>query len=184
MKIRLSAPLQNDSIVDGTGIRAVIWTQGCSHNCEGCHNPSTHSFKDGFLKDIDELNKEIDNLELIDGITLSGGDPFFQIKPSLQIAKHAQEKGLNVWAYSGFTFEQLQDMSKKNKDLEELLKNIDVLIDGKFELENKKLALNFRGSTNQRIIDVKKSLKQNKAIEIKKYDKTKIKRTRYNHLYI
>ncbi len=184
MKIRLSAPLQGDSIVDGPGIRAVIWTQGCSHNCEGCHNPSTHSFKDGFLKDINELNEEIKNLDLIDGITLSGGDPFFQIKESLEIAKYAKKIELNVWAYSGFTFEQLLKMKQTNKQLDELLKNIDVIVDGKFEIKNKKLSLNFRGSTNQRIINVKKSLKENKTCQIKKYDNTQIKKTSHKHIYV
>lgn len=184
MKIRLSAEIQNDSIVDGPGIRAVIWTQGCSHNCPGCHNPNTHSFNNGFLKETDELIEELETFEMIDGITLSGGDPFFQIKELLPIVKYAKKRKLNVWAYTGFTFEELLKMMKIKKDLKEFLNNIDVLVDGKFELENKSLELNFRGSTNQRIIDVKKSLKQKKVCIIKKYDKTKIKKPKYSHLYV
>lgn len=183
MKIRLSAPLQGDSIVDGPGIRAVIWTQGCSHNCKGCHNPETHDFKGGFLKDINELNKEIDDLSLIDGITFSGGDPFFQIKECLEIAKHAKKKKLNIWAYSGFTFEQLLKMSLINKDLKEFLNLIDVLVDGKFVLEKRSLELNFRGSTNQRIINMKKSLKDGKAHTFRKYDKRNVKQPKYNNLF-
>lgn len=184
MKIRLSAPLQADSIVDGPGIRAVIWTQGCGHKCPGCHNPETHSFKAGFLKDIEELKQEIDDCSLIDGITLSGGDPFFQPEASLELAKYAKEKGLNVWAYSGFTFEELLLISKTKKVMRDLLENIDVLVDGKFVLEKKSLELNFRGSTNQRIVNVEKSLKQEKVCTIKKYDRNRIKKPKYSHLYV
>ena len=75
MKIRLASDLQSDSIVDGEGIRTVIWTQGCSHNCPGCHNPATHDFKGGFLTDTDEINKELSSLKAQTGITFSGGDP-------------------------------------------------------------------------------------------------------------
>ena len=164
MKIRLSGDIQPDSIVDGEGIRTVIWTQGCSHNCPGCHNPSTHDFNGGFEVDVSEVLDKLDTLEYQDGITLSGGDPFFQIKPCLEIAKHAKSLGLSVWAYTGFTFEKLLDMIKNNNDLKELLNNIDILIDGKFELDKKSLNCKFRGSTNQRIIEVKPSLEQNKVI--------------------
>ena len=115
---------------------------------------------------------------------LSGGDPFFQPEASLELAKHAKNKKLNVWAYSGFTFDQLLLASKEKPVIKELLENIDVLVDGKFILEKRSLELNFRGSTNQRIIDVKKSLKQNKVCSIKKYDKTKIKKTVYKNLYV
>ncbi len=166
MKIRLADDILTDSIVDGEGLRSVIWTQGCSHNCKGCHNPETHDFNKGVLKDVEFVKEKIKNLNLQDGITLSGGDPFFQIKPCLEIAKFAKKQGLNVWAYTGFTFEDLL----KNKDAVELLKQIDVLVDGKFELEKKSLNLKFRGSSNQRIINVAKSLKDGKVRQIKKYD--------------
>ena len=169
MTIRLAGPIQPDSIVDGEGIRTVIWTQGCSHNCLGCHNPETHSFTGGYEVDIEDVLNEIDNLEYQDGITLSGGDPFFQIKPCSVIAKYAHQKGLNVWAYTGFTFEQLLLMMKNNPDLVELLSNIDILIDGKFDINKKSLNCKFRGSTNQRVIDVSKSLKNNKVVIVKKY---------------
>lgn len=169
MKIRLSGDIQTDSIVDGEGIRTVIWTQGCSHNCEGCHNPKTHSFDDGILMDVDELLKQIDSLEYQDGITLSGGDPFFQVKPCILIAKRAKKNGLNVWAYTGFTFDELIKMKESNEDLNELLKYIDVIVDGKFDINKKSLNCKFRGSTNQRIIDVQKSLKDNKVILVEKY---------------
>ena len=168
MKIRLAdKKILTDSIVDGEGLRAVIWTQGCSHNCKGCHNPETHSFKKGFLVEIEDIKNEIKKLDFQDGITLSGGDPFFQSKESLEIAKFAKEQGLNVWAYTGFLFEDLL----KLEDAKKLLSYIDVLVDGKFELEKKSFNIKFRGSTNQRIINVPKSLKDGKTRTIKKYDK-------------
>ena len=93
MKIRLADDkLLTDSIVDGEGLRAVIWTQGCSHNCEGCHNPETHDFNKGVLKDVEEIKSLIKELTLQDGITLSGGDPFFQPEACTEIAKYAQER--------------------------------------------------------------------------------------------
>jgi len=131
MKIRLSSPIQSDSIVDGEGIRSVIWTQGCSHNCKGCHNPETHDFNQGFEIDTDEIKKQISQIEFQDGITLSGGDPFFQAEASLDIAQFCKENGLNVWCYTGFTFEQLNTMSKANPNIKGLLENIDVLVDRK-----------------------------------------------------
>ncbi len=170
MKIRLaSKELLVDSIVDGEGLRSVIWTQGCSHHCKECHNPETWDFNTGTLVDIEDIKKEIDNLSLQDGITLSGGDPFFQAKACTEIAKYAKEKGLNVWAYTGFLFENLL----KVEDMKELLKYVDVLVDGPFILEQRSLTLSYRGSSNQRIINVPKSLKDGKVHQIKKYDRKK-----------
>lgn len=169
MQIRLAAPIQIDSVVDGEGIRAVIWTQGCPHNCLGCHNPGTHDFKGGYLEDVETLKKEIDALEGQDGITFSGGDPLMQIDACLELAKHSKKRGLNVWCYTGFTFEQLLIMSKTNNALVELLNNIDVLVDGKFDLAKKSFEAPFRGSTNQRVLDCKESIKQQMPIEIEEY---------------
>ena len=104
MKIRLAAPLQNDSVVDGFGVRTVIWTQGCAHNCPFCHNPGTHDFNGGKEFTLDEIYEELDNLPKQDGITLSGGDPLYQIDAVTEIAKYAKKKGLNIWCYTGFTF--------------------------------------------------------------------------------
>lgn len=171
MKIRLAAYLQPDSIVDGEGIRTVIWTQGCPHSCLGCHNPETHDVEGGALVDLEEVEKIIDSLEGQDGITFSGGDPFMQPKECSLVAKYSRKKGYNIWAYTGFTFEQLLTLSEKKPEIMEFLKEIDVLIDGKFEIRNKSYSCLFRGSSNQRIIDVKTSLKKKKAIIIDKYDK-------------
>jgi len=164
MKIRLASELQIDSIVDGFGIRTVIWTQGCSHNCPGCHNPSTHSFKEGFLKDINELKQELEQLQFQDGVTFSGGDPFFQPKECAELASFIHGIGMNIWCYTGFTFEELLESS--NKNIKNFLEQIDILVDGKFEISKRNLDLKFRGSSNQRIIDVKESLKQKKVIEL------------------
>ena len=165
MQIRLASELQPDSIVDGEGIRTVIWTQGCSHNCKGCHNPSTHDFKGGFLKTTDEINKELSSLEGQTGITFSGGDPLFQVEACTEIAKYARSIGLDVWCYTGFTFDELI----KNKKNTEFLKYVDVLVDGKFIIEERSLNLDFRGSCNQRIIDVPASLEKKEVVLIPKY---------------
>jgi len=170
MKIRLASQIEQDSIVDGEGLRTVIWTQGCSHNCPGCHNPSTHDFNGGFEVQIDDIKKQLQLLKYQDGITLSGGDPFFQAEACLEIAKYAHALNLNVWCYTGFTFEQLIKLSKSKKVILDFLKQIDVLIDGRFILSEKSLNIKFRGSKNQRIIDVKKSLELGYVCCIDKYD--------------
>ena len=169
-KIRLAAPLQTDSIVDGKGLRAVLWTQGCIHNCEGCHNKETHDLKGGYLEDIQNIKNDILALEYHDGITLSGGDPFMQINPCLEIAKFAHSNNLNVWCYTGYTFEELLELAKTNEKIIPFLEEIDVLVDGKFILKEKTFNAIFRGSSNQRIIDVKKSLENSKPIIVKEYE--------------
>lgn len=164
MQIRLASEMTYDSIVDGEGIRTVIWTQGCIHNCPGCHNPHTHSFSEGFLKDVELVCDEIAEIEFHDGITLSGGDPFCQIDACLEIAKFCQNKGLNVWCYTGYKMEFLLERCKKEKKLKEFLENIDVLVDSPFIMELKSYNVPFRGSSNQRLIDSKNSVKLNKVV--------------------
>ena len=180
MKIRLATPiLLEDSIVDGEGIRTVIWTQGCAHKCPGCHNPQTHSFEDGFELDIEEVKEQIDELEGQDGITFSGGDPFYQVEVCLELAKYIKSKNMSIWCYTGFTYETLISLSKNNSKIIEFLKTIDVLIDGPFLLEQKSLDCTFRGSKNQRIIDTKESLKNKKVCLVEKYyNNNKIKNNR------
>ena len=160
MKIRVSSDITFDSIVDGSGLRMVIWTQGCMHNCIGCHNPQTHSLCGGYEVDTKDIINTIKDLKLQKGITLSGGEPFLQAEALEEIAKEAKKYKLDVWSYTGFTFEELLDKNNPHylKNIK-LLNQIDVLVDGKF-IENKKdIGLRFRGSSNQRIIDVQKSLK-------------------------
>jgi len=160
MKIQLSSPLVTDSVVDGRGLRTVIWCQGCSHNCAGCHNPDTHCFTGGFEQDVDELVQEILAVPMQSGVTFSGGDPMMQAVSCAGIASRLKEQGINIWCYTGFTFEELLD----RPDCQQFLQYIDVLVDGKFELSQKSYDLLFKGSANQRIIDVPTSLQQNKAV--------------------
>lgn len=160
MKIRLASPLQRDSVVDGTGIRTVIWTQGCAHACEGCHNMGTHDFKGGKEFDLENIKKEIDSLNGQTGITFSGGDPLYQIDAVIELAKYIKTKNLDIWVYTGFTYEEVIEMPRGN----DLLSTIDILVDGKFNLAKRSLDAPFRGSTNQRIIDCKKTLKDKKLI--------------------
>ena len=169
MKIRLAADLQADSIVDGEGVRTVLWTQGCPHKCKGCHNPQTHDFDGGVEVDVEEVIEALSEIKRQDGITLSGGDPVCQSEACYEISKAAHEMGLNVWCYTGFTYETMLQNPKHRKLLEE----IDVLVDGKFILEEKSYDLYFKGSRNQRIIDVQRSLKEEKVVLVEKYAEEK-----------
>ena len=165
LEIRLAGVIK-ESIVDGPGIRYVIFTQGCPHHCVGCHNPQTHDFNGGYLTNIQNLINLIDEaLEdpLIQGITLSGGEPFMQPLPLMEIVKAVKAKGKDVVAYSGFTFEEIV---KAGDDKLKLLELCDYLIDGKFDINKKSLVLQFRGSSNQRIIDVKNSLDSGEVVEV------------------
>ena len=163
--IRLAGVIR-ESIVDGPGIRFVVFTQGCFHNCKGCHNVGTHNPNGGYLSNTDNLLNAIKQNPMLKGVTLSGGEPFEQAEKLIEFAKEVHKLGLDIVVYSGYTFEQIIGKSKVKKEWLELLKECDILIDGKFILEQKSLTLNFRGSKNQRIIDVKKSLKIGVPVEI------------------
>lgn len=182
--IRLAADLQTDSIVDGPGLRAVIWTQGCGHHCRGCQNPQTWDFEGGGEIPIDLVLAEIDKLKYHQGLTFSGGDPMYQPEACNIIAKYAKEKGLDIWVYTGFTWEQLQKMSEKKKIYKEFLENTDVLVDGKFVQSKKDLNLLFRGSSNQRLIDVQKTLKNKEIVLINESDYLEEKSFQREQLYI
>lgn len=163
MKVRLASNLQSDSIVDGDGIRTVIWFQGCNHHCRECQNPETWNFDGGMEVDIEDIKEQLKKLKYQTGITLSGGDPFFQASAATEIAKFAHSIGLNVWTYTGFTYDEIIDGKDEKM---ELLKNTDILVDGRFEIDKKSLACKFRGSTNQRVIDVKRSLEEGGVVTI------------------
>ena len=156
--IRLAADLQTDSIVDGPGLRAVLWTQGCAHHCQGCHNPSTWDFAGGGLVPISMVKEALSELKYQTGLTISGGDPMYQPEACLEVILYAKSLNLNIWVYTGFTYEELLKMSKQKPVYLELLKNIDVLVDGRFILEQRDLSILFRGSRNQRLIDMPKTL--------------------------
>ena len=159
------AGLVQDSIVDGRGLRFVVFTQGCPHNCEGCHNPDTHDPTGGREMAVDDVIKEMMSNPMTDGVTLSGGEPFMQPGDCAEIARAAHENGLNVWTYTGYTFEKLLELSEENADITALLSETDILIDGPFILAQRSMGTPWRGSRNQRLIDVKKSLAAGQAVE-------------------
>ena len=152
----------SDSIVDGPGIRTCVFCQGCPHHCEGCHNPETWDFGCGTAMDEETLMEIVRSNPLCRGVTFSGGEPFAQAAGFARLAKLLKEKGYEVASYSGYTFEQLLEGSPEQR---QLLESIDVLIDGPFLQEEKSLELVFRGSRNQRILDVPKSLAAGMAVE-------------------
>ena len=158
------AGVVKESTVDGPGFRYVIFTQGCPHHCEGCHNPGTHSMDGGSLESITTLAEDIQKNPLLKGITLSGGEPFMQAKKLVKLLSMLDLNRYTVMTYTGFEYEYLLKNSNEKNAYLELLKLTDVLIDGKFELSKKSSKLKFRGSTNQRAIDVKRSLKESKVV--------------------
>ncbi len=166
-KIPLRISGVDESIGHGKGLRYTIFTQGCPHHCEGCHNPDTHDFEGGTEKEITAIYEEICSNPLLSGVTFSGGEPFCQPAPLAVLAEMVHKKGLNVTTYTGYTLEQLLEM--KNPDVQHLLTQTDILIDGKFDIAQKDLSLSFRGSRNQRIIDVKQSLEQGTIVSAKGY---------------
>lgn len=168
MKIKI-AGLISESIVDGPGIRFTIFTQGCPHNCVGCHNPETHDYNGGRWEDTDNIFEMIKKDPILDGVTFSGGDPFCQCKPLAELAQkiHShKEFKMNVMAYTGYTYEYLVSHANEDNGFMELLKNLDYLVDGPFVLSKRSLELKFMGSSNQRYIDVQKSLEQGKVVEL------------------
>lgn len=162
MRIRL-AGLVNDSIVDGPGLRLAVFAQGCPHHCPECHNPQSHDFDGGEWGDTAEILRIAEDNCLLDGITLTGGEPFCQPEACAELARGAHELGLNVWVYTGYLFENLLNGTDAQR---ELLKNADVLVDGPFLIAQKSMDVRFRGSKNQRLIDVQKSLNAGHAVEL------------------
>ena len=152
----------NDSIVDGPGIRVTVFCQGCPHHCPGCHNPETWDFGCGTDVPAEAIVDIVKSNPLCRGVTFSGGEPFAQAAGFAKLAKLLKEQGYEVASYSGYTFEELLEGSEDQK---KLLEAIDILIDGPFLLAEKSLEIAFRGSRNQRILDVKKSLAVGKAME-------------------
>ena len=165
MLIKL-AGLVPESYVDGPGIRFAIFTQGCPHHCKGCHNPETHDFNGGRTADTDRIFKKITENPLIKGVTFSGGEPFCQPEPLADLGRKLKEKCYHIMCYSGYTFEELLEKGREDSAVMELLSCLDILVDGRFVLSERSLELKFRGSKNQRLIDVPLSLKSGKAVEI------------------
>ena len=161
MKIQIAGTV-NDSIVDGPGLRYAVFVQGCSHHCPGCQNPETHDPQGGHEENTANLIAKMKKNPLLSGITLSGGEPMEQPVPCLELAKAAHENRLNVWCYTGYTWEEL--LEQNNPDRIALLKQVDVLVDGPFIMTQKSLELDYCGSKNQRLIDVPVSFREKKPV--------------------
>ena len=151
--IRLSGPLEHDNIVNGDGLRAVIWTQGCPNHCPGCQNPETWDYCEGMLVPIKDVLEQLSHFKGQTGVTFCGGEPFVQAKACKQIADYVRKEfGWDVWSFSGFTYEIIKEYGKEPW---EFLKSLDALIDGPFMLKQRDLSLRFRGSKNQRLLKLK-----------------------------
>ncbi len=155
------AGITGDSIVDGPGIRTTVFCQGCPHHCPGCHNPETWEFGQGTDMDEETVLEIIRSNPLCHGVTFSGGEPFSQAAAFAKLGRMLKERGYEVASYSGYTFEQLL---AGTADQRAMLETLDVLIDGPFLLAERSLELNFRGSKNQRVINVPESLRAGEAV--------------------
>ncbi|NLA70770.1 MAG: anaerobic ribonucleoside-triphosphate reductase activating protein [Clostridiales bacterium] len=144
-----------ESIVDGPGFRFVLFVQGCPHRCPGCHNPQSHDFNAGYTVTTQELFEEICKNKYLSGITLSGGEPFCQVEELLPLVRKCKEKGLGIMSYSGYTYEEL--LERHDPATDELLSYLDILVDGRYIEAQRNLTLIFRGSENQRVIDMNKT---------------------------
>ena len=163
--IRLSG-IAYESLVNGPGMRRVFFSQGCNHKCSGCFNEDTHDFSGGEDRDMDDLIKDVLENPILKGVTFSGGDPLERAEEFAYMAKAFKKSGLNVWSYTGYTFEYILKNMNERKGWKDLLENLDVLVDGRFDETKTKDGLKYRGSTNQRIIDVKESLKNGEVVTI------------------
>ncbi len=161
-KIQVSGIIP-ESIVDGPGIRYSLFVQGCPHRCPGCHNPQTHPFEGGVTKTVEEIVAEVAEDPLISGVTFSGGEPMCQAAALAELAKAIHAMGKNIVCYTGYTFEQL--LLENDPDRMTLLEQCNYLIDGPFIMEEKSLMVKFRGSKNQRVLDVQASLKAGAAVD-------------------
>lgn len=148
--IRVSGPLEHDNIVNGDGLRAVLWTQGCPNHCPGCQNPETWDYEAGMLVSIDEIIERLSEFKGQTGLTFCGGEPFVQAKSCRIIAERVRKEfGWDVWSFSGFTYEIIKEYGGEPW---EFLKSLDAMIDGPFILKQRDLSLRFRGSKNQRLL--------------------------------
>lgn len=153
------ASLHHDSIVDGPGLRYVIFTQGCPHACPGCHNPETHDPNGGYNISAEDIILDIQSNPLLQGVTFSGGEPLLQFKTVYELAVQIKLMGMDIWMYTGYVFEDFKSEWIK------LLDKLDVIVDGPFVMEKRTLSSPWRGSSNQRVIDVRKTLRSGKVVE-------------------
>lgn len=171
------ADIKRVDVANGEGVRVSVFVSGCNHHCKGCFNECAWDFNYGNKftdENIDEVINYLDH-DHIEGLTLLGGEPLEYVNQEglLPLVKKVKEKfpNKNIWCYTGFDFEKdvVEKMSKDNDTTKELLQYLDVVVDGKFEEDKKNLKLKFRGSSNQRIIDVKESLKEHKVVQIERF---------------
>jgi len=163
MFIRLAGFVQ-ESVVDGPGLRFVVFAQGCPRSCAGCHNPDTQLFTGGMKIGIEEILDQIKSSPLLKGITLSGGEPFAQAGPFAALARSVRELGMDVITYTGYTWEELLEMAKTDPAVQQLVEASDCIIDGPYLEAERDIALPFRGSRNQRVIEVQASLSAGKVV--------------------
>ena len=159
------AGINFESIVDGEGVRVVVFVSGCLHNCIGCHNPASHPFTVGqpFTSDLqEEILNYLRQTPFVSGITLSGGDPMYSAGDLIGFIKKlkADIPSASIWIYSGFTYEEIL----ADEEMKQLLILCDVLVDGEFDLNQRDITLSYRGSRNQRIIDISQSLQKNDVV--------------------
>lgn len=172
-KLKVSGIIK-ESVVDGPGIRYAIFTQGCFHKCEGCHNPQTHDPQGGYFVDTEDLFQEIIKNPIISGVTFTGGEPFLHADKLADLAIKLNNAGMNdmnIIVYTGYTYEEIQNLIKEGSlSYFRLINNIDYLIDGKFDKSKASLDCPFRGSTNQRIIDIRKSRQLGEIVTIDNFE--------------
>ena len=154
ISLRVAGVVEN-SFTDGPGVRFALFVQGCPHHCPGCHNPQTHDFAGGSETTVGALLAALDEDPLVSGLTLSGGEPFCQAAACAKLARAAHERGKDVWTWSGWTYEQLRQKAATEPDVAELLRQTDVLVDGPFIEAQRDLDLEWRGSANQRVLELK-----------------------------
>ena len=163
MKLQI-AGIVDESIVDGGGCRLTVFVQGCARRCPGCQNPETQPMEGGHAIDTAAILQQMAENPILSGVTFSGGEPFLQPAPLASLARAVHQRGLDVWSYSGFTLEELAERAEKDKATRALLSELDVLVDGPYEEAQRDLTLHFRGSRNQRVIDMKKTRKAGRIV--------------------
>ena len=166
--IRLAGVVR-ESIVDGPGLRFTVFCQGCPHGGEGCHNPATHDFEGGYDCEISKIIAAVDENPLLDGVTFSGGEPMCQPEAFTVLAEELKKRNLNIMIYTGYTYEELLKLAETRPAVGKLLELADYLVDGRFILAQRDLTLPFRGSTNQRILDMKQTFAAGKPVFAEKY---------------
>ena len=163
------AGVVRESIVDGPGLRFTVFCQGCPHGCKGCHNVATHDFSGGYDCELQKILDAIDQNPLLDGVTFSGGEPLCQPEAFCKLAVEIKKRNLNIMTYTGYTYEELLEMGREDHWVTDLLELTDLLVDGRFVEAERDLTLLFRGSRNQRVIDMNLTRERGEVTLAEKY---------------